>query len=157
MPHELLVNGCRISLNVRASTPLLHALRNHLHLTATRFGCGEGECGACIVWIDGVATASCQMSTEAAEGHAIVTLEGRDAEPAISCVHDAIIRNNAGQCGYCLSGIIMAAAALIRDEPNPTRLRIAQALDGNLCRCGAHGRILSAIEEAASACAEAHE
>jgi nicotinate dehydrogenase subunit A len=150
-PIRFVVNGREVAVAARPGAPLLYVLRNHLGLKGTRFGCGEGDCGACMVWLDGQPTASCQLPLTSAEGREITTVEGLAAKDGLHPVQEAILRLNAGQCGYCLSGVIMSAAALVRDEAQPSKVRIAEALDGHLCRCGAHRRIIDAVHEAAAA------
>jgi aerobic-type carbon monoxide dehydrogenase small subunit (CoxS/CutS family) len=146
---DFIVNGGPVRVAVRPSTPLLYVLRNHLSLKGTRFGCGEGECGACMVWIDGKPTNSCQLPVSSSEGHEVTTVEGLKGESGLHPLQEALLQINAGQCGYCLSGIIMTAAALLRDQPRLSPARIAEVLDGHLCRCGTHRRILAAVARAA--------
>jgi len=145
------VNGRPAEVDVRASTPLLYVLRNDLGLVGTRFGCGDGDCGSCMVWLDGQPTLSCQLPVISAEGREVTTIEGLADGAGLHPVQTAILELNAGQCAYCLSGIIMTAAALLRDEANPSRTRIAEVLDEHLCRCGTHSRIIEAVERAALA------
>ena len=147
------VNGTPQSLRVDPKMPLLHVLREDLNLKAARFGCGEGTCGACTVVVDGRAVMSCDFPVSEADGALIDTAEGLDGDPADPLLQ-AFLDHQAGQCGYCLPGILMAAKALLTETPRPTRSGIAKALDGNLCRCGAHNRILDAIEDAADRRAE---
>jgi nicotinate dehydrogenase subunit A len=149
------VNGRLVSVTIKPGTALLYVLRNHLGLKGTRFGCGGGDCGACVVWMDGVPTASCQFPVISAEGRDVTTVEGLADADGLHPVQKSLLRLNAGQCGYCLTGIVMTAAALLRDELRPSRARIAAALDGHLCRCGSHSRILAAVEQAADAPAHA--
>lgn len=144
-PITIHVNGARHRVDADPTTPLLHVLRETLNLKATRFGCGEGTCGACTVIVDGKAVMSCDLPLGQAQGARIETAEGLADTPLLA----AFLDHQAGQCGYCLPGILMAAKALLADDPAPDRARIASALDGNLCRCGAHNRILDAIEDAA--------
>ncbi|WP_404478821.1 (2Fe-2S)-binding protein [Novosphingobium sp. BL-52-GroH] len=144
------VNGAVAEYDGRPGTPLLYVLRNELGLKGTRFGCGEGDCGACMVWVDGKPTASCQFPVSSAEHAAITTIEGLADGYALHPLQQSILALNAGQCGYCLNGILMTAAALLAQEANPDRERIAEALDAHLCRCGAHHRILAAIAAAAA-------
>ena len=151
---ELREMSCRINGEMRAfvadpTMPLLHVLRESLDLKATRFGCGEGTCGACTVMVDGQAVMSCDLPAGEADGKQIETAEGLDGDPPHPLVA-SFLDHQAGQCGYCLPGILMAARAMLEREPAPpSRAGMAEALDGNLCRCGAHARILDAVEDAA--------
>jgi aerobic-type carbon monoxide dehydrogenase small subunit (CoxS/CutS family) len=149
---DLTLDGRAVSVRVDPDTPLLYVLRDQLGNLGTRFGCGEGTCGACMVIIDGRATASCNLPVSAAAGAEIDTIAGVDGSDPIVA---AMLEAQAGQCGYCLPGIVMAAKALLAQNPAPSRREIALALDGNLCRCGAHLRIMAAIEAAAQTSAEA--
>lgn len=143
------VNGETRSFVVDPTMPLLHVLREALGLKATRFGCGEGTCGACTVTVDGRAVTSCDLPAGEVAGKRVETAEGLDGNPPHPLV-EAFLDHQAGQCGYCLPGILMAARAFLEGEPAlPSRARIAEALDGNLCRCGVHARILDAVEDAA--------
>ena len=142
------LNGLNVSLEAAEDLPLLYALRDELGLKATRFGCGEATCGACTVIVDGVARTSCDLPLSAVAGSRVETAESLDAEPAHPLL-DAMLRHQAGQCGYCLPGILMAAKAYIDAGGGPDRAAIARALDANLCRCGTHVRILDAVQEAA--------
>lgn len=130
---------------------LLDVLRNELGLIAARFGCGEGLCGACRVLVDGRAMASCDMPLWAVDGRAVVTLEGLGTPERPHALQDAFIAEQAMQCGYCISGIIVSAAELLDRNPDPDEASIRDALDGNLCRCGAHNRIIRAVSRAAAA------
>ncbi|MCC6719870.1 MAG: 2Fe-2S iron-sulfur cluster binding domain-containing protein [Acetobacteraceae bacterium] len=142
---SLTVNGTvRTSVSPPA-TPLLDVLRGEFGLTGTRFGCGEEQCGACLVLIDGAPAQACGREIATLEGRAVTTVEGLAGHGIIA----ALIAEQAGQCGYCLSGMAVAAAALLARNPTPGRAEIAQALDPQLCRCGAHPRILRAVERAA--------
>ena len=151
--HEvrLAVNGTPVSLPVPRTTPLLYILRNDLHLNGPKFGCGLGECGACAVLLDGRAARSCVVSAGAAEGRAVTTLEGLGSSAAPHPVQAAFVAEQAAQCGYCLNGMIVTAAALLRRVPHPTEAEIREALRYNLCRCGAHVEILRAVQRAADA------
>lgn len=140
----LSVNGIHRSVVADPMTPLLDVLRDELHLKGTRFGCGVGECGACHVLVDGRSQASCTLPMWAAEGHAVTTVEGLDAD-----LRQAFIAEQAAQCGYCSSGMLIGAASLLRCQPEPTETEVRAALDGHLCRCGAHNRILRAVLRAA--------
>ena len=126
--------------------PLLYVLRNTLGLHAAKFGCGLGQCGACTVLVDGKAVRSCVMPVKQAAGHAVTTVEGLAAP-----IQDAFIAEQAAQCGYCTSGMIMGAAALLGQTPHPSLDQVKQGLAGNLCRCGTHTRILSAVMRVAKA------
>lgn len=141
----LSVNGAPRTSTSPSTTPLLDVLRDEFRLTGTRFGCGEEQCGACLVLIDGAPVQSCGREIGTLAGRAITTVEGLQDHPIIA----ALLAEQAGQCGYCLSGMVVAAVALLARNPTPTRTDIAQALDAQLCRCGAHPRILRAVERAA--------
>jgi nicotinate dehydrogenase subunit A len=140
------VNGRAVQSQSQADTPLLDVLRNELDLKGSRYGCGLEQCGTCLVLVDGVPAHACTREVGTIAGRAITTAEGLAGHP----IHAALLAEQAGQCGYCLSGIMVAAAALLETNRNPTRAEIAAALDGNLCRCGTHTRILKAVERAAS-------
>lgn len=124
--------------------PLLYVLRG-LGLTATKFGCGLGQCGACTVLIDGKAVRSCQLSIAGVKGKSVTTLEGLGSASAPHPIQAAFIKEQVPQCGYCTSGIIMSAAALLKEKKKPTEAEIRSALDGNLCRCGTHARVVRAL------------
>ena len=145
------LNRRPVTVDATPETSLLHALRGPLGLTATRFGCGAEACGACMVLLDGTPTNSCTLPLARVAGREVVTVEGLGNPEAPHPVQAALLALQAGQCGYCLSGIQIAAAALLARNPAPARGEIAEALAGNLCRCGAHNRILHAIEAAAAA------
>lgn len=145
---ELTVNGARRTVAAAASTPLIYALRNDLQLKGTRFGCGAGVCGCCTVLLDGRSVQSCNTPVSAAEGHNVTTIEGLGSKAAPHPLQQAFIDEQAGQCGYCLTGIIMGAAALLDRNPAPTEAQIRAELDIHLCRCGAYDRILRAIRRA---------
>ena len=148
MPERfvLKVNGAERAVDCERNTPLVYALRNDLQLKGTRFGCGTGHCGSCTVLFDGNAVQSCDTPLWSAAGHEITTIEGLGPEHPLP---RAFAAGQALQCGYCSNGIVMAAAALLRRNPDPTDAEIAQALERNLCRCGAHARVLRAIRRAA--------
>jgi nicotinate dehydrogenase subunit A len=149
----LRVNGRDREVEAEPSTPLLYILRNDLKLKGTRFGCGEGQCGACNVLLDGNAVPSCDTPLWSVPGHEITTIEGI-ASPDTGGLHpvqQAFIDEQAIQCGYCIDGIIISAVALLERERDPTDAQIAAALDRNLCRCGTHVRIFRAIRAAARA------
>jgi nicotinate dehydrogenase subunit A len=143
------VNGAAHRIDVRdAAEPLLFVLRNQLGLTGAKYGCGVGQCGACTVLVDGEATRSCVVPVASAQGKAIVTVEGLGTEAKPHPVQAAFIAEQAAQCGYCASGMVMSAAALLAKNPKATREDAQQALAGNLCRCGTHQRILDAVVRA---------
>ena len=146
---SLRVNGAAVDVAAPASTPLLYVLRNDLGLKGTRFGCGEGTCGSCTVLLEGRAITACNTPLEAVAGGSVETVEGLAHGNAPHPLLAAIVAEQAGQCGYCLTGILMRAKALLTETPRPTRSQIAAALDDNLCRCGAHDRIVRAVERAA--------
>ena len=151
---SLTVNGCAHRIDAAATKPLLDVLRNHLGLKGSRFGCGLEQCGACMVLVDGETVFSCSREAGSVEGRAILTVEGLGTSEALHPLQQAFLDEQAGQCGYCLSGMLMAAKALIDRNPTPSRAEIAAALDANLCRCGAHQRILRAVAQAAAAMRE---
>ncbi|WP_188190048.1 (2Fe-2S)-binding protein [Nonomuraea sp. SYSU D8015] len=146
---RLTVNGCSVEVGCDPGTPLLDVLRGELGLVGTRFGCGVGLCGACFVLLDGRVTASCDTPLSAAEGRAVVTVEGLAPGDELHPVQRAILEEQAGQCGYCLSGMLISAAALLAAEPRPSEEAVVRALDGNLCRCGVQRRIVRAVLKAA--------
>ena len=149
---EFEVNGERVSVTPASDdTPLLDVLRNALGLMGTRFGCGLEQCGSCTVLVDGQPEKSCAKPVWAVAGKSVVTIEGLGTKEKPHPLQQAFLDEQAGQCGYCLSGIIVSAKALLDRNPSPTRAEIAAALDGNICRCGSHNRILRAIEKAAAA------
>ena len=146
------VNGKRVSVApVSDDTPLLDVLRNTLGLMGTRFGCGLEQCGACTVLIDGKPEKACAKPVWSVAGKSVTTIEGLGTKEKPHPLQQAFLDEQAGQCGYCLSGILISAKALLDRNPKPSRTQIAQALDGNICRCGSHNRILRAIERAAAA------
>ncbi len=153
MALTLHVNGQTRQVEADAETPLLYVLRNDLGLIGTRYGCGLGQCGTCTVIIDGKAVQSCDLPVSAAVGKKITTVEALSTlsgnSGALHPLQCAFIAEQAAQCGYCASGILMAAQALLAVNPDPQDGEIRAALDSNLCRCGTHGRILRAIKRAA--------
>ncbi len=148
---SLVVNGTAHSVDADEDTPLLAVLRNGLGLRAARFGCGHEQCGACMVLVDGEPVYSCARPVGTLVGKAVITPEGLGTAEAPHPVQEAILAEQAAQCGYCLSGIAISAKALLDRTPNPTRAEIAAALDPHLCRCGSHMRIMRAVERAAAA------
>ena len=147
--YKLRVNGRDCEVRAEPNTPLLYILRNDLKLKGTRFGCGEGQCGACNVLMDGNPVQSCDTPLWSVPGHDITTIEGISSPSKLHPVQQAFVDEQAIQCGYCIDGIIIAAVALLRREKNPSDAQIAAALGRNLCRCGTHVRILRAIRAAA--------
>jgi nicotinate dehydrogenase subunit A len=133
------------------ATPLLNVLRNELGLMGTRFGCGLEQCGCCMVLIDNEPVKSCNREISTLAGKAVTTVEGLGTAERPHPLQQAFLDEQAGQCGYCLAGILISAKALLEKNPSPTRKEIALALDGNICRCGSHNRILRAVEKAAAA------
>ncbi len=147
---SLTVNGQTHELSVDPSTPLLWVIREQLGLTGTKFGCGIAQCGACTVHLNGAPIRSCVTPLAAAQGASLTTIEGIGGQEQLHPVQQAWIEQQVPQCGYCQSGQIMSAVALLRDNPDPDDSAINQAMRGNLCRCGMYGRIRSAIKQVAS-------
>jgi nicotinate dehydrogenase subunit A len=145
----LTVNGKSHAVSAEPETALLYVLRNDLKLKGARFGCGLGQCGACTVLVDGKPVQSCDLPLSAAAGKSITTIEGLARDGELHPLQAAFITEQAAQCGYCITGIIMAAKALLDANPRPADAEIRAALKGNLCRCGTHHRILRAIHRAA--------
>jgi isoquinoline 1-oxidoreductase subunit alpha len=143
------VNGKTVQVDADPSTPVLWALRDHLQLTGTKFGCGAALCGACTVHIDGQATRSCVTPIAAVEGRKIRTIEAMSADKVGQAVQAAWIKHDVAQCGYCQSGQVMSATALLRAKRKPTDADIDDAMAGNICRCGTYARIRAAIHDAA--------
>jgi nicotinate dehydrogenase subunit A len=148
--YTLTVNGERHEVDAASSLPLLWALREDLGLTGTRYGCGKGQCGACYVMIDGRAVASCLVSVQQAAGAEITTIEGIAQGERLHPVQQAFVDADAMQCGYCTSGMIVSAAALLARDPAPDEETIRDALSVHLCRCGVYGRAIRAIQAAAA-------
>jgi len=146
----LKVNDREYRLDVGPKTPLIYVLRNELGLKGTRYGCGLEQCGCCMVLIDGEPVYACTRAVESAAGCEIATVESLGGEAAAHPLQQAFLEEQAGQCGYCLSGILISAKALLDRNPAPDRAEIVRALDGHLCRCGAHQRIIRAVERAAA-------
>jgi len=148
MHVQLTINQRVREIEVRPGLSLLHVLRDELDLTGTRYGCGHGICGACMVIVDGVATPSCRLSAEEAVGQSILTIEGLDASGTLHSVQQAFVAEDAMQCGYCTSGMIISAVALLMETVRPSEDQIRAALAPNLCRCGVYVRILRAVKRA---------
>jgi len=151
MPLMLSVNGAQHHVDVAPDQKLLYVLRDQMGLTGTKYGCGEGQCGACTVLIDGTATRSCLSPVAAAVGKQITTIEGLERNGQLHPVQEAFLQAEAFQCGYCTSGAILSAVALLDKSPHPTDQQILASLEGNVCRCGTYPRILDAVRAAASA------
>jgi aerobic-type carbon monoxide dehydrogenase small subunit (CoxS/CutS family) len=141
------LNGHPVNLDTDDARTLLWVLRGDLELTGTKYGCGEGVCGACTVAVDGVAVRSCQTPLAAVDGKKVVTIEGLERDGKLHPLQQAFIDHGAFQCGYCTSGMLMNAWAFLQKNPHPTHSAIVDEMGGNLCRCSAYARILTAIEE----------
>jgi aerobic-type carbon monoxide dehydrogenase small subunit (CoxS/CutS family) len=146
---QLKVNGTVRAVDVDADRTLLGVLRDELNLTGSKYGCGEGKCGACTVLVDGVAVHSCLAKVGALEGKAITTIEGLEHDGHLHPLQQAFLDEGALQCGYCTPGMIMAGVGLLGHDPDPDDARIVTALNGNICRCGTYTRIVAAIHRAA--------
>jgi isoquinoline 1-oxidoreductase alpha subunit len=144
------INGKTTQVDADPSTPLLWVLRDHLQLTGTKYGCGIAQCGACTVHLDGQAVRSCQTPVAMASGKQVTTIEGLDASALGKTVQAAWLEVDVPQCGYCQSGQIMSATALLSENPHPSEAQISAAMDGNLCRCGTYNRIRAAIRAASA-------
>jgi nicotinate dehydrogenase subunit A len=151
MPNitSLTVNGRKLPLNVDSQTSLLTVLRDYLNMTGTKYGCGEAQCGACTVLVDGQMTRSCTMPVGKVASKQITTIEGLDKDGQLHPLQQAFIEADAMQCGYCTSGMIMSGVALLKKNPKPLREEIVKHMDRNICRCGTYLRIVRAIEIAA--------
>jgi aerobic-type carbon monoxide dehydrogenase small subunit (CoxS/CutS family) len=148
-PLQLEVNGKHYAVKYPADTPLLYVLREELGLTGTKYGCGEGQCGACTVLLGGAPRRSCQIPVSAAAGRPITTIEGLEQNGKLHPVQQAFLDAGAFQCAYCTSGMIMSSVGLLKTNPNPSPADIVQGLQGNMCRCGTHLRIMEAVLNAA--------
>ena len=146
---ELEINGKRYSVNYPPDTPLLYVLRDELGLTGSKYGCGEGQCGACTVLIGGAPRRSCQIPLSAAAAKPITTIEGLEIDGRLNPVQQAFLDAGAFQCAYCTTGMIMSSVGLLQSNANPSRAEIVQFLQGNVCRCGTHPRIIDAVQRAA--------
>jgi aerobic-type carbon monoxide dehydrogenase small subunit (CoxS/CutS family) len=150
MPTMLTINGRAVRLEAQPDRPLLSVLRDDLDLTGAKYGCGEGQCGACTVLIDGKPTRSCITELGECEGKQIATIEGLAEGDRLHPLQQAFLDCGAMQCGYCTPGMILAGVALLEKTPQPSRPEIAHALNGNMCRCGTYQRIIQAVEQAAA-------
>lgn len=153
-PIQLEINGKRYTVQCDPETPLLSALRDELGLTGTKYGCGEGQCGACTVLLSGTPRRSCQIPVSAAAEKPITTIEGLEKDGRLHPVQQAFLDAEAFQCAYCTSGMILSSVGLLSTNPNPSSADIVQSLQGNICRCGTHPRILDAVHQAAKAMRE---
>jgi aerobic-type carbon monoxide dehydrogenase small subunit (CoxS/CutS family) len=153
-PIELEINGKRYQVQCEPETPLLSALRDKLNLTGTKYGCGEGQCGACTVLIAGSPRRSCQITVSAAAAKSITTIEGLEKGGHLHPVQQAFLDAGAFQCAYCTSGMILSSVGLLATNPDPSSAEIVQFLQGNICRCGTHPRIVDAVHHAAKAMRE---
>ena len=145
---DFVVNGRRVSVSADGTAPLLSVLRDELGLRGSKFGCGTEQCGACMVLIDGKPEYSCSREISAVAGRTVTTVEGLPGDGALHPLQHALIEEQAGQCGYCLSGILISAVALLANNPAPSRADIIAALDPHLCRCGIHNRVIRAVQKA---------
>ena len=148
-PIELTVNGKKYSIEADPKASLLFTLRDELGLTGSKYGCGEGQCGACTVLLDGSPRRSCQLNVAAAQGKRILTIEGLEQNGRLHPVQHAFLDAEAFQCAYCTPGMIMSSVSLLQQKPDPTESEIAQSLQGNICRCGTYPRIVAAVQGAA--------
>jgi aerobic-type carbon monoxide dehydrogenase small subunit (CoxS/CutS family) len=146
---ELIVNGARKKIDADADRSLLSILRDDLDLTGAKYGCGEGQCGACTVLVDGAAVRSCVTTLRAAAGKRVTTIEGLEVDGRLHPLQETFLEVEAMQCGYCTPGMIVAGAGLLRGNPSPARADILRAMQGNVCRCGTYPRIVLAVEMAA--------
>jgi aerobic-type carbon monoxide dehydrogenase small subunit (CoxS/CutS family) len=147
---SLNVNGKKLQVDIDSETTLLSALRNNLGLTGSKYGCGQGQCGACTVLVDGRPTRSCITPVGRLSGKQITTIEGLEKDGQLHPLQEAFIKADAMQCAYCTSGMIMSGVALLAQNPRPQRDEIVRHMDGNICRCGTYQRIVIAIQLAAS-------
>ena len=147
---EIVVNGARHAVDADPDRTLLTVLRDELDLTGTKYGCGEGQCGACTVMIDGLAARSCQTRAAAIAGRRITTIEGLEERGHLHPLQEAFLETGAMQCGYCTPGMIVSGVALLKKNPRPDEAAILQAMQGNVCRCGAYPRIVAAVRLASS-------
>ena len=154
---SLNVNGKKLRVDVDSQTPLLYVLRDHLNMTGTKYGCGEARCGACTVLVDGQTMRSCVTPVGKVSDKQVTTIEALEKDGKLNALQDAFLKADALQCGYCTSGMIISATALLNKNPKPTRDEIVKHMDGNICRCGTYLRIVNAIEIAAGTAKEVAE
>lgn len=154
---SLNVNGKKLRVDVDSQTPLLYVLRDQLDMTGAKYGCGEAKCGACTVLVDGQVIRSCVTPIGRVSGKQITTIEGLEKDGKLHPLQEAFLKADALQCGFCTSGMIVAAAALLNKTPKPSREEIVRHMDGNVCRCGTYPRIVNAIEIAAGTAKEVAE
>ena len=147
---ELLVNGEKRAVDADPDRSLLSVLRDDLALTGAKYGCGEGQCGACTVLVDGKAAFSCVTTIGSVSGKQITTIEGLEKDGVLHPVQEGFLQAGAMQCGFCTPGMVMAGVALLNEKPNPTETEIVEAMDGNICRCGTYPRIIKAVQIAAT-------
>ena len=151
--YDLVVNGRSVHVDAGEATPLIAVLRDELNLRGTRFGCGTEHCGACMVLVDGAPAYACTRAIESVTGKSVTTIEGLARNGALHPLQQAFLDEQAGQCGYCLSGILISAAALLERNKSPSRAEIIATLDKHLCRCGMHNRVIRAVQRASAAMA----
>ena len=151
------VNGKKLRVDVDSQTPLLYVLRDHLNLTGTKYGCGEAKCGACTVLVEGQPMRSCVTPVSRVSDKQIITIEGLEKDGKLTPLQEAFLKADALQCGYCTSGMIVAASALLNRNAKPSRDEIVKHMDGNICRCGTYARIVNAIEIVAGTAKEVAE
>lgn len=146
---DLVINGVRRTLRSDPERALLYVLRDELNLTGAKYGCGEGQCGACTVLLDGAPARSCRTTLQAAQGRQVTTIEALEQNGRLHPVQQAFLDTDALQCGYCTAGMIMSAAGLLKKNADPSAAEIKSALQGNICRCGTYPRIVEAVRRAA--------
>jgi aerobic-type carbon monoxide dehydrogenase small subunit (CoxS/CutS family) len=151
VPIQSQINGKSRTFDSEPGTTLLFALREELGLTGTKYGCGEGQCGACTILLNGSPRRSCQLTVSDATGKSILTIEGFEQSGQLHPVQQAFLDQGAFQCAYCTSGMIVSSVALLQKNPHPSESEIVQALQGNICRCGTHPKIIAAVQQAAKA------
>ena len=153
--YDFAVNGLNVHVDAIEATPLIAVLRDELNLRGTRFGCGTEHCGACMVLVDGAPAYACSRAIESVAGKSVTTIEGLSRRGALHPLQQAFLDEQAGQCGFCLSGILISAAALLEHNKRPSRAEVITALDKHLCRCGMHNRVIRAVQRAGAAMAGA--